>query len=222
MTDAPRCWRGPALDHDLPGVQQLRPRTATSTAPPRHTSWNPYSPNSEAWKTRSILQLARQHDNALASLAAPPVLESSSSCTSLRGQRPPRDFRRRDFRRPPGASRDTTALVARHFWPPHSLLTANGKRPELPSTAALTRTASFSDIPRIRSPLLSRRETDVRGVWLGTDESKRPASVASPRPRTRLARSASIGYRSPRPSPSTYGITSTHAGVGRMGYWGSS
>ena len=106
------------------------------------------------------------------------------------------------------AYQETTELSRAHVWPPHSALSPAG-RPLLP--APMPRARPFaSSRPKVRSLLRDASQTSVLGELHDSPRSSSSPSLVPAR-----------DYVSPRPSPSTFGVGSTSAGVGRAGFWSS-
>ena len=215
-----RIWKGPTGDIEGTTIRPLRPRASTpQVRQPHATSWSPFSPHSGSWNTGSVLQLVQERRNVL-----------NASPTSPRLASPRRGLRSRDsslsLPRSPGSYRDLTALARAHVWPPHSELTLQGSRHERDWRSDELEPAPSPPTPivRIRSPLRDPRMSDVRGLRFGSERrlslQTRPQSAFAPAP-LRSDYHDGYEYVSPRPATASYGIASTHAGVGRAGFWGS-
>ena len=199
-------WRGPALDTWMPallakqetaGKDQQQTSLQDATGRQLHGPWSPFNAQSQVFQTASVIRLASSHRESLAALPqeAPhierprPLSAWSSHDCILRVQ---------------GATCSSRA----HHWPPHFSLSRTGR----PLSGPPAPRPSVHPCPklRIRASLRDWKTTTVHGL-------PRVASAGAFHQRPQTARAKD--YVSPRILPSTYGLHSTHAGVGRAGFW---
>jgi len=200
-----RAWRGPARDSAV-AITPLNRGNPTSDKPLNDDQcWSPFDSRSRSWQSGSLLRVASEHREAVSQLngqSVPLLYERTSRGPELRRSQSDAALAYQSHVRRPHEA--PTMLYRAHVWPPHTALSPRGRhRP------AATRPPPPEPNPliRFRSPLRDPRTTDVFGAPI-TD-------APSPRKPRHLMRD----YQSPRPSPSSYGMESTHAGVGRAGYW---
>ena len=202
--EARRLWRGPALDSTPATVRWLRRHHAplrdelTETRP-----WTPYSAMNPRWGSGSLLAVARAHHAAVASL------NDDGGRSLPRSSSGPLDARRGG---PMPRCREPTMLFVAHTWPPHRALTPRGLPPWSSVPPRPPPVSPQWPSNRVRSTLRDHRATSVHGLLRGSSSDLKCTTSAEP----------TKEYKSPRPSPSRYGLESTHAGVGRPGFFCSS